>query len=195
LEDSQLNVLPETSNQKTKPGWVSFLIDTLETLFLAVIFYLGVNAVSARIMVLNHSMEPTLYEGELLLLNKLAYRVGTPQRGDIIVFHFPLNPQEDYIKRVIGTPGDTVIVNNGVVSVNGQIIQEDYIAELAKYNGRWDVPANQLFVLGDNRNKSSDSHVWGFVPYENIIGKAIFVYWPPANWKIIRHSNIALSSQ
>lgn len=195
MEETQLNVLPETSNQKMRPGWASFLIDTLETLFLAVIFYLGVNAVSARIMVLNHSMEPTLYEGELLLLNKLAYRVGTPQRGDIIVFHFPLNPQEDYIKRVIGIPGDSVIVNNGVVSVNGQIIQEDYIAELAKYNGEWDVPANQLFVLGDNRNKSSDSHVWGFVPYENIIGKAIFVYWPPANWKIIQHTNIALSAQ
>ena len=86
-------------------------------------------------------------------------------RGDIIVFHFPQNPHEDYIKRVIGVPDDVVDIHDNQVWINNQQLAEAYIASEPQYSGTWQVPKDYLFVLGDNRNQSSDSHSWGFVPY------------------------------
>ena len=113
---------PETITEpigEQPTDWKRFVLDILETLVLAVVLYFGINAVSARVRVDGFSMRPTLQDGEYILVNKLAYKLGTPQRGDIVVFIFPVNPEEDLIKRVIGLPGDTISVQGGVLSING----------------------------------------------------------------------------
>ena len=157
---------------------------------MAVVLFLLLNAVTSRVRVYNISMQPTLYEGNLLVVNKFAYKLGTPKRGDIVIFHYQGTPTEDYIKRVIGLPGDTVNISNGVVQVNGQTLTEPYIAALPKYTGTWMVPEGELFVLGDNRNLSSDSHEWGFVKQEWIVGKAVLVYWPLDRIRVLTSQNL-----
>jgi len=163
----------------------AFLVEVLQTVVLALVLYFLIDSVLARVRVENISMEPTLQPGEFLLVNKLAYRLGDVSHGDVVIFHYPLNPNEDYIKRVIGLPGDEVTVQNGQVMVNGKLVVEPYIMAPPHYNNTWIVPEGQLFVLGDNRNSSSDSHNWGFVPYENLVGKALLVYWPLDQIKIL----------
>jgi len=166
------------------------LIDILQTLVLAALLYFGIDAIFARVKVLNISMQPTFFEGDVLLVNKLAYKLGDMETGDVVIFHNPNDLTEDYIKRLIGKPGDTVEVAAGVVSVNGIPLNEPYIAEIPMYEGEWQVPDNAIFVLGDNRNQSSDSHSWGFVPLEDVVGKALVVYWPPDAMTIITHPRI-----
>lgn len=187
--------MEELDTQPTTPespvaesaGWGRFFLDVLETLLLSAALFLVINALSARVRVDGFSMLPTLQDGEFVLVNRLAYRFGTPQRGDIIVFHYPPDPKQDLIKRVIGLPGDTVSVQNGVVRVNNELLNEPYIAQPPRYTGNWVVPAGHLFVLGDNRNDSSDSHSWGMLPFENIVGKAVLIYWPFQNLQLIDH--------
>jgi len=179
----------ETEGEEPKPGQQSsffrFLVDVLETLVLSVLLFLGINAISARIRVDGSSMEPSLHSGEFVIVNRLAYKFGEPEHGDVVVFHFPGDPDQEYIKRIIGLPGDRVRVMEGAVYVNDQAIDEPYIAALPKYQGSWTVPGDGIFVLGDNRNNSSDSHNFGPVPMENLIGEAFFIYWPPTNWGTI----------
>jgi signal peptidase I len=174
-------------------NWKRFVLDILETIVLAVVLYFGINAVSARVRVDGFSMRPTLEDGEYILVNKLAYKTGEPVRGDIVVFIFPVNPQEDLIKRVIGLPGESISVHNGLVSVNGVPLSEPYIAAPPAYDGDWVVPEGQLFVLGDNRNDSRDSHQWGLLPIENVIGRAMVIYWPPEQWQVINHDEQAFA--
>ena len=183
LENQYAAQLPE--NNETEPqketkklSCMGFIIDTVETILLALILFLGINAVSARVRVENVSMEPTLTQGEFLLVNRVAYKFGTPKIGDIIIFHAPGVEDLDYIKRLIGRPGDTVHIEGGVVYVNGQALYETYIAEAPTYSGTWEVPEGQFFVLGDNRNNSSYSHLWGFIPEDSVVGKALLIYWP-----------------
>ena len=164
-----------------------FFVDLLETIILAVILFFAINAVSARVRVDGFSMVPTLQDGEYVLVNRLAYRNGLPDRGDIIVFVSPQSSGLDLIKRVIGLPGDSVRIFDGVVQVNDQTLEEPYIAAAPVYNGEWNVPEGNLFVLGDNRNDSSDSHAWGLLPTENVIGKAVLIYWPIPEWNFIEH--------
>jgi signal peptidase I len=152
---------------------------------MAVILYFLIDTMVGRVRVENISMKPTLHEGQFILVNKMAYRIGDFQRGDVVVFHYPRNPQEDYIKRLIGLPGDTVMIESGNVFVNDQQLDEPYIASPPAYTNTWSVPEGQLFVLGDNRNQSSDSHSWGFVPIENVVGKALVVYWPLGELKLL----------
>lgn len=171
-------------------NWKQFVWDLFETLALAVILYFGINAVSARVRVDGFSMIPTLDDGEFVLVNRLAYNLGPVERGDIIVFHFPVDPHQELIKRVIGLPGDRIIIRDRQVSVNGQAINEPYIAKAPDYNGEWLVPEDYLFVLGDNRNDSSDSHSWGMLPIQNVVGKAVLIYWPPGLWKVIQHADL-----
>jgi len=174
-ETKVVELISEDSPEKKAHG---FWRDLIETILMAVVLFLLLNAATSRVRVYNISMQPTLHEGNLLVVNKLAYKLGEPKRGDIIVFHYQGTVTEDYIKRVIGLPGDTVDVCGGIVRVNGQAITEPYIAELPGYTGTWKVPEGELFVLGDNRNHSSDSHDWGFVEQEWVVGRAIIVYWP-----------------
>jgi signal peptidase I len=184
--------LPPAETEE-KVNWKQFFLDLIETLLLAVVLYLGINAISARVRVDGFSMVPTLQDGEYVLVSKLSYRLGEPQHGDIIVFKYPGQPPQDLIKRIIGLPGDIVQVNSSVVYVNGQALTEPYIAASPLYQGQWQVPDGFLFVLGDNRNDSSDSHSWGLLPKENVIGKAIIIYWPPPNWEVISHYEIAVA--
>lgn len=188
MESTQVETQnPPLTNPEPEADWKRIALDILETLVLAVVLYFGINAVSARVRVDGFSMNPSLENGEYILVNKLAYRVGEPARGDIVIFSFPLDPTQDLIKRVIGLPGESVSIQNGKVSINGVLLEESYIAAPPIYNGTWDVAAGQLFVLGDNRNESKDSHEWGLLPMENIIGKAILIYWPPPKWEVINH--------
>jgi signal peptidase I len=132
------------------------------------------------------SMMPTLTDQERIFINKFTYHfgLGSIERGDMVVFWFPLDPSKSYIKRVIGIPGDTVYIDAGQVYVNGQALNENYVPE--DYHDRlsWEehrVPPDQYFVLGDHRSSSSDSRTWGFVRRDAIYGKAVFVYWPLKN--------------
>ncbi|MEW6179291.1 MAG: signal peptidase I [Chloroflexota bacterium] len=174
---------PADSAEKRNLSWLKAVGEIFQTLLLAFVLYFAIDAVVARVRVENISMQPTLKPGEFVLVHKLAYRFGEIQRGDIVVFHY--SPQEDYIKRVIGLPGDMVEIADGLVKVNGYPLKEPYINSPPMYNGTWEVPEGKVFVLGDNRNQSSDSHTWGFVPIENIVGKAFVVYWPLEEVKIL----------
>ncbi len=181
MENNLPEIIPDKDIQepkKKRSSAMGFFIDTIETILMAIVLFLVINTVSSRVRVENISMKPTLQPGELLLVNKLAYKWSEPDHGDIIVFHFQGNTDNDYIKRLIGLPGDEIKVSNGTVYVNGYALTEPYIAELPSYDGTWIVPDEQLFVLGDNRNNSSDSHYWGYVDLEDVVGKAIFKYWP-----------------
>lgn len=194
----QPEVQPEAQPEaqlEHKEDWKRFALDILETIVLAVVLYFGINALSARVRVDGFSMVPTLQNGEYILVNKLSYKTGQPARGDIIVFRLPGDESQDLIKRVIGLPGDTVHVSDGVVTINGEKLAEPYIAQAPLYFGEWTVPDGNLFVLGDNRNDSRDSHQWGLLPLENVIGKSIVIYWPPAEWKVINHTVEVLTPQ
>ena len=175
---------PQETEEK-RSGFMRFVIDVAETLILSIVLFAAINAVSARIRVDGASMEPTLQSGEFVIVNKLAYLFGEPTTGDVIVFHFPRDPDQEYIKRIIGLPGDRVEIKNGEVYVNDRVLDEDYIAASPVYEDILEVPGDSLIVLGDNRNNSSDSHNWGPVPLDHVIGKAMFVYWPPTEWGVL----------
>ena len=178
---------PSTPDAERSGGALRLLIDIIETIVIAALVYVGINTVSARIRVDGFSMLPTLQSGEFVLVNKLSYHFGEPQTGDVIVFHFPRDPDQEYIKRIIGLPGDQVSIHDGQVFVNGALINEPYIAAPPNYRVDWTVPQDSLFVLGDNRNNSSDSHSWGPVPMDYVVGKALLIYWPPDEWGLIAH--------
>jgi signal peptidase I len=132
------------------------------------------------------SMEPGLSDNERIFINKFTYKLnlGDVRRGDTVVFWYPRDTTKSYIKRVVGLPGDRIRIVNGQVSVNGAPLNEEYVAERYRDPSTWNegqemlVPPAHYFVLGDHRSSSSDSRAWGWVPRENIYGKAVFVYWP-----------------
>lgn len=132
------------------------------------------------------SMHPTLVDQEYLLTDKVTFRRRDPQPGDIVVFKAPQNETFDFIKRVIAIPGDSVTVQNGKVYINGEEFKEDYldvdvVTQAGKFLSEGQtllVPENNLIAFGDNRAHSSDSRDWGLIPYENIVGRAFFRYWP-----------------
>ena len=190
--EQPVELVPETPRKKSK--WGSIFLEIFQTLIMALIFYFLIDSFFPRVRVENISMKPTLQPGELLLVNKLSYRLGQPHHGDVIVFHYPGNPSEDYIKRLIGLPGDDIRVENGLVYINNQPMDEPYIAAPPAYNGNWKIPENMFFVLGDNRNQSSDSHSWGFVPKDLIVGKALIIYWPLDQVKTLYHPLIVNAS-
>jgi signal peptidase I len=137
-------------------------------------------------MVDGTSMLPGLKNNQYVLVNKLAYLFHVPERGDVIVFHWPVDTNKDLIKRVIGVPGDVIVIDNKTVRVNGVLLNEPYISAPANPAGNtWVVRPNEYFVMGDNRQVSDDSRDWGFVPKSYIIGKAVFVYWPLNSWHFI----------
>jgi signal peptidase I len=171
----------------------NLLREVVETALLTAIIFLVVNAVIGRFRIESVSMQPNLWEGEYVIVDKVSYSLSSPQRGDIIVFENVGQP--DLIKRVIGLPGDTVEVRPGQVLVNGTPLTEPYIANPPNYAfGPVQVEAGRYFVLGDNRINSSDSHVWGTVPRETIVGRAWIIYWPPPNWQIVPHYSYAVAA-
>src|SRR5579875_3000686 len=160
----------------------SSIIETLDAcIFAAVLSLVIITFVVQAFYSPSGSMEPTLMVNDRILVAKFLYRFEPVRRGDVIVFRYPLNPQRDFVKRVIGLPHDRVQLREGVVYVNGHRLDErDYTIkpDFGNY-GPVTVPPGQYFVLGDNRNNSEDSRFFGFVPRANIIGKAVFIYWPP----------------
>ncbi len=187
--NSELHHLPgrERVSLTREFGGRSLLREVLETILLTIIIFLVINTATGRFQVRGSSMEPTLHDKQYLLISKLAYWIHSPERGDIFVFHPPNNPADDYIKRVIGLPGEQVEIRDGQIWVNGVLLEEPYVANPGSYSGVWDLGDGEYFVLGDNRSNSSDSHSWGVLPQENIVGKAWFCYWPPEDWGPVAH--------
>ncbi len=194
----------------------TFARELVETILLTLVIFVAVRTLVVNFRVDGESMRPSLTNGQYLLVNKavffhfdlnavrnalpgedtpgedIVYLFHPPQRGDIVVFNPPTPSDKPYVKRVIGLPGDRVAVRNNQVFVNGTLIEEPYIAAPPGYTypqggGDFTVPTGSIFVLGDNRNNSSDSHHFGQVPLDNVIGKAIVSYWPPEGFGIIPH--------
>ncbi|MCM8765429.1 MAG: signal peptidase I [Candidatus Omnitrophica bacterium] len=141
------------------------------------------------------SMEPTLKPRDRILVNKFIYRFKEPERGDVIVFRYPLDTRRDFIKRLIAKPGETVKIENGYIYIDGKKIDSHPVIKQIYYYNRGSlgnspegtkVPENSFFVLGDNSAFSQDSRYWGFVPRKYILGKAILIYWPIQRIGIIR---------
>ncbi len=185
--------------------------EIIETVILALLLFLALQFSLQNFRVEGISMSPTLEGGQYVLVNKALYvhfrdswltrmvpfikstKEGSsypfhpPNKGDVIVFRAPPDPTRDFVKRVIGVPGDTVSIVAGEVSVNGKRLEEPYVYNKDSYNMRpLTVPPDSYFVLGDNRRASDDSRQWGFVPTANIIGKAWLAYWPPDQWAVVQ---------
>lgn len=171
-------------------GPLRVLREVAETLVLMVTIYAFVNLASARFIVEGDSMLPNFHTGQYLIVSRVNYLLGEPERGDVVVFHYPRDPQSDYIKRVIGMPGDTVELRDQRVFVNGVELEEPYINEpclpIHCPNRSWQVGPNAFFVMGDNRNESSDSRSFGPVEREYFVGEALVRYWPPDDWGLIQ---------
>jgi signal peptidase I len=180
--------------EEEKPSRLrAFLLETLETLILAAVLFLIINTLTARIRVDGSSMIPSLVHNNYVIVNRLAYKFGEIERGDVVVFKFPHNKEEDYIKRVIALPGEKIEISNGSVQINGQALEEPYLRApiLADYSAVT-VPQEMVYVMGDNRNDSSDSRRWGSLSIEDIIGKAVFVYWPFSDFGVIEHYDFSI---
>ena len=168
----------------------SLFREIVETLLLTVIIFVLVNAITGRFRIDGSSMEPNLHDGEYVIVNRVVYRLQAPQRGDVVVFQ--RDGKREFIKRIIGLPGETVEVKGNRVIVNGAALTEPYIAQPNAYSMEpRRVGPNEYFVLGDNRNNSSDSHNWGTIPLSALDGKAWITYWPPENWGIVPHYSYA----
>lgn len=169
----------------SQKAWI-FIKDIAQVLFFAVLLTIVLRSyvVEAR-QIPSGSMIPTLQIGDRLLVDKFTYKLSELRHSDIVVFAPPPEAQigeqnNDYIKRIIGLPGDEIEVTGNSVYINGKKIAEPYVAEPPDYNyGPVIVPEDSLFVMGDNRNNSFDSHAWGYLPMENIKGRAFFRFWPP----------------
>ena len=156
------------------------VLEFLRTLVIAfVLAQVVMVSVAQAFQVEQYSMEPNLLPRDRVLVNKFLYRFKPPHAGQIIVLHPPDYPQRNYIKRVVATPGQSVRIHDGHVYVDNRLLPEPYlhVATNGSY-GPATVPPNDVFVLGDNRDNSEDSRAFGFVPYANIIGEAVMIYWP-----------------
>ena len=178
LQDQQ----PEKQPQQKVENPV---VEIIKTIALSGILAFGIRSFVAEARYIpSGSMLPTLQINDRLIVDKISYDFRNPKRGDIVVFSptdtlKKQNFKDAFIKRVIGLPGETVEVKDGLVYVNGQPIQEKYVEDQPNYRfGPFTVPPNEYLVLGDNRNNSYDSHYWGSVPRQNIIGRAVVRFWP-----------------
>jgi len=164
----------------------TLLREVLITLILALIIFFGARATIQTFIVVMTSMEPNFHDGQRLVVNKAIYIFGEPERGDVIIFRAPNGRQEDFIKRIIALAGDTVEVKNRAVYVKGIELDEPYIKNPPSYTlNEREIPKNEYFVLGDNRDQSNDSHHGWMVPRENIKGKAWLSTWPPDVWGVV----------
>lgn len=183
LERIELEKIKLEKSQKFRKE----IIEWIKTIIFAVALYFVIDFFVARVIVDGHSMNPGINDGDLMLVNKVAYQFSEIDYGDVIVFPYPNNPEKDYIKRVIAKEGDTIETIDGLVYVNGEMVNEYYLDPDAKQTiPQTIVPEGEVYVLGDNRNNSSDSRRWGTLPEEDIIGKAFFTYWPIQDIGIVK---------
>lgn len=188
--------------------------DLVETAILALLIFIAVRSMVQNFRVDGQSMEGTLHDGQFLLISKATYfkmNLGfldflpfyesgndpyhyifhPPERGDVVVFRFPDDPTRDFIKRIIGEPGETVEIRDGLVFIDGHVLREDYITQRPHYAfGPEKVPPKHYFVLGDNRNNSFDSHSWGMLSEEYIIGQAWISYWPFSSFGLVSNPDL-----
>jgi signal peptidase I len=196
IDTSLLHPPESLAPLETKPNlWDSIgsaVRELVETLLLTLVIFLLIRFAMQNFRVEGFSMEPNFHDGQFLLVTKIEYMLHSPERGDVIVFRFPNQPSRDFIKRIIGLPGDRIDIRNGQVLVNNESLPESYPLNAGSYTyGPVTVGAEEYFVLGDNRNNSSDSHSWGMLPTKNIIGKAWFSYWPPQWVGLVPHFTYA----
>jgi signal peptidase I len=170
----------------------SFMRESLETILLIIAIYTFVNLATARFVVDGPSMRPNFHTNQYIIVSRMSYILGDLHRGDVVVFHYDEN--SDYIKRVIGLPGETVTIRNGRVYINGDLLDEPYIeypynesfcrGNLPNERCEWVVPEDSYFVLGDNRNSSKDSQDSdvGAIQRDRIVGRALIRYWPVEEW-------------
>ena len=176
-----------------KKFWAKpFIREVLGTLLLAVLIFFLISTTIQSSVVIYSSMEPNLHEGQRILINKVVYKFHEPERGDIIVFPSPGNPDEEYIKRIIGLPGEVVETKDGIVYIHqpdGNVLtldEDEYIANPAKNDFLSNtIPPENYFVLGDNRNNSIDSRHGWTVPCQDIVGKAWLSIWPMSDWGLV----------
>lgn len=195
-DDSDIDVV-QMRRESRQGLWIEGLRLGRDIFLIIVVFVLfGVFAVQP-VVVEGTSMVPQLQDGERLLVNKLVYYKfksvswGHLERGDIVVFWYPSDPDKSYVKRVIGLPGETVEIRGGKVFINGQQLNEPYLEDIHNQSLRdnitKEVEKHYYFVMGDNRDNSSDSRVWGLVPEKYIYGKAFFRYWKPSDAGFLKH--------
>ena len=173
----------------------TFLLDAVQTLLVAAAVFLVIYMFLFRPFEVNgESMYPNFHDREYVLTNLIALRFGNPKLGDVVVFKAPPDPEKDYIKRVIGVAGDSVMVKDGNVYLNNQLLDQNAFLkpDIKTYGGAFlkdgiavTVPPGEYFVMGDNRSYSSDSREWGFVKQNELIGESFFVYWPVTDIKFI----------
>ena len=185
-DDGTVNQNPEADSDQEEKGKsaAGATLSWFRDLFLSVLIAIVVILFLYQpVKVEGTSMMPSLQNDERIFINKFVYRFGISDigRGDTVVFLYPGDPTKSYIKRVIGIPGDIVKIDDGTVIVNGKPLPEPYVAQDFRDQipmAAKTVPPDQYFVLGDHRSSSNDSRSWGWVPRQNIYGKAVFVYWP-----------------
>jgi len=169
----------------------AFLRDTVMTLIIAVVVFFGLQAAVQSFVIDGPSMTPNFHDGQRILVNKAVYRFHEPERGDVVVFLSPNSQHDDYIKRIIGLPGESVEIIGGTVYIYGGddnvlSLDEPYIMKPADKAFKGDtIPDNEYFVLGDNRQNSNDSRLSWTLPRQNIIGKVWLSIWPPDEWELM----------
>lgn len=177
----------DNANEKIKEGRskgkkkASFFGEVLESIAIAVVLAFVIRVFLFQpFYIPSSSMEPTLKPGDRIIVNKFMYRFKEPERGDIIVFKYPLDPKRDFIKRLIGLPGETIEIKDSVLYVNGKKVEQPFLPKGLRYGdyGPVEIPEGNYFMMGDNRNNSEDSREWGMLPEENIVGEAMVIYWP-----------------
>ncbi len=196
---------------RSRDQWIALVLEFAVLFIIALVIAIYLQAFVVKpFMIPSPSMEPTLQEGDRVLVDRTTYHFREPRRGEVIVFRFDPNDtanwthggngftrsldllaeilnithQESlqFIKRVVGVGGDTVELRNGVLYVNGELYETDYEYVQDNANGKWEVPQGTVMVMGDNRANSNDSRRWGFVPLQAVIGRAVVIWWPPSRW-------------
>jgi signal peptidase I len=189
LEAIEKETTEDQPEEKAPTHWEtvkSVAREIIETVILTVVIFFLIQTVVRNFRVVGNSMEPNLHDSQYLIVDKISYRLAEPQRGDVIVFEPPNRPGEDYVKRVIGLSGELVEVRNGQVFIDSQLLEEPFVVYSGSYSmSPRRVGADELFVLGDNRNSSSDSHNWGMLSKDKVVGRAWISYWPPSRWGLI----------
>ena len=188
--------VPDSSPPRPAKRRASFARELLETAVLTIVIFLLVRVALQNFRVDGQSMEPNLHNDEYILVDKVDYMFHGPGRGDIVVFHADPagSPDKDFIKRVIGLPGETVQVKNATVYINGHALSEKYVLQRPDYTlPPRRIPKDDYFVLGDNRNNSFDSSKWPstWLPRRDIIGKALISYWPPGDLNLFHTPSFA----
>ena len=167
------------------------MLQIVASVALALLLFFGVQTIIESRVVEGSSMEVGLHDGQRLIVVKAAYWFDEPQRGDVVIFTHPLDPERTLVKRVIGLPGEWIEIKNSTVYVDGSPLDEPYVKGTTSAFSRMQIPDNYCFVMGDNRQSSSDSRSWGPLPEENIIGRAWLLYWPLEDWHLIENYSYA----